>query len=122
MRKSNNQMYLGELIAVLKRKDQERPVTFGFDYAKPTGLHSYRGYYEDLAIGYERHAECTVGQFVARLEEANGTVMTGWKGGEYVMNDDTAVWMSKPGESTGMAIIDVVEVGYSIWLKTELVD
>lgn len=115
-------MYLGEIIAALKRKNQEHPVTFGFDYARPTRLHSYRGYYEDLAIGYQRGTDCTVGQLVAKLEEARGTVMTGWKGGEYLMHDDTAVWMSNPGDATGMAIVDVVEVPCSIWLKTELVD
>jgi hypothetical protein len=114
-------MTLGELIAALKRKDQDAPVTFGFGWNNPKGVDSYRGYYEDLAIGYSRD-DCSVSQLVAILEIANGKTFTGWKGGEYDMDDDTAMWAANPGESGSMAIVDVVEVGYQIWLKTELVE
>lgn len=51
---SDRQMTLGELIKTLKRKDQDKYITFDFVHFRPAGgVHSYRGYYEDLAIGYE---------------------------------------------------------------------
>jgi len=122
MRCAKNQMTLGEMIAALKRKDPERDVTFGFDYCRPSCVHSYRGYYEDLAIGYKRLEPCTVATFLKMLEDVEGQTLTGWKGGDYVMDADTTVWMANPGDSCGMAVVDVVETQYSIWIKTELVD
>ena len=121
MRCSGKQMTLGELIAALKRKDQEADVTFGWAYNRPSGVYSYRGYYEDLAIGFSREGECTVAKLVAMLEAANGKTFTGWKGGEYDMHDETAMWAANPGEACSMAIVDVVEGGHQIWLKTEMV-
>ena len=115
-------MTLGEIIATLKRKDQDRSVTFGFDYARPSGVGSYRGYYEDLAIGYKRGAECTVATLLLMLQDIDGKTLTGWKGGDYIMDSDTILWMANPGESCGMAIVDVVETPYQIWLKTELAE
>lgn len=122
MRCCKNQMTLGELIATLKRKDPDRDVTFGFDYARPSCVDSYRGYYEDLAIGYKRHESCTVASLLKMLEEVDGQTLTGWKGGDYVMDSDTVLWMANPGESGSMAIVDVVETPYQIWLKTELAE
>lgn len=121
MRVSGKQMTLGELTAALKRKDQESFVTFGFGFNNPSGVDSYRGYYEDLAISYSR-SSCTVAKLVAILENANGKTFTGWKGGEYDMHDNTAMWAANPGDSGSMAIVDVVDVGGQIWLKTELVE
>ncbi len=122
MRCAKNQMTLGELIAALQRKDQDASVTFGFDFARPSCVHSYRGYYEDLAIGYSRHEQCTVAALLKMLADADGQTFTGWKGGDYVMDLDTVVWMSNPGDSCGMAIVDVVETTYHVWLKTELAE
>lgn len=122
MRCCDNQMTLGEIIATLKRKDQDRSVTFGFDYSRPSGVSSYRGYYEDLAIGYKRGVECTVATLLLMLQDIDGKTLTGWKGGDYVMDSDTVLWMANPGESGGMAIVDVVETPYQIWLKTELAE
>lgn len=122
MRCCDNQMTLGELIATLKRKDQDRSVTFGFDYARPSGVGSYRGYYEDLAIGYKRCADCTVATLLLMLQDIDGKTLTGWKGGDYTMDSDTVLWMANPGESCSMAIVDVIETPYQIWLKTELAE
>ena len=122
MRCCKNQMTLGELIATLKRKDPDHYVTFGFDYARPTCVDSYRGYYEDLAIGYKRHEPCTVASLLKMLEAVDGQTLTGWKGGDYTMDSDTVLWMANPGESCSMAIVDVVETPYQIWLKTELAE
>jgi len=122
MRCSPKQMTLGELIAALRRKDSDARVTFGFGGYVPCGIDSYRGYYEDLAIKYEQKYGITVAEVLKMLEGAIGDVFTGYKGGEYLMNDDTAVWVANYGCSHGVAIVDVVEKNHVVWLKTELID
>lgn len=122
MRQNGRQLTLGELIAALRRKDKEATVTFGLGGHAPTGVCSYRGYYEDLAIQHEQKYGVTVAEFLKMLEEANGATFTGWKGGEFTMSDETAVWVANAGRSHGVAIVDVVETQYHIWLKTELID
>lgn len=120
---SDRQMTLGELIKTLKRKDQDKYITFDFVHFRPAGgVHSYRGYYEDLAIGYESGRDTKVAEVVKWLEEAEGKSFYGYKGGEYTMHSDTAVWVANSNESGGTAIVDVVDDGWCIRLKTECVD
>jgi hypothetical protein len=105
MKKVIGQLNLGELIAALQRLDQCDEVRIDFAADHPGDLDSYRGYYEDLAIGYS-HEECTVGGLLQRLKNAVGEVFEGYKGGEYQMNKNTAVWVADYG-STGRAITGV---------------
>jgi hypothetical protein len=120
---SEKQMTLGELVSALKRKDQDAWITFDFVHFRPAGgVHSYRGYYEDLAIGYESGGDTKVRDVVKWLEEANGQSFYGYKGGEYVMDSETAVWVANHNESGGTAIVDVVDDGWRIMLKTECVE
>ena len=107
MKKVIGQLNIGELIAALQRLDQRDEVRIDFAADHPGDLDSYRGYYEDLAIGYS-HEECTVGELLQRLENAAGEVFEGYKGGEYQMNKNTAVWVADYG-STGRAITGVRE-------------
>jgi len=122
MRGSRYQMTLGELIAALDRKDKDKPVTFGWNYCEPTTVHSYRGDYADLAIGYDKtnwDKRCTVESLLKTLNDANGQTFTGYKGGEYFMDVDTLMWADPSNQACRMAIVDVVDVGHQIWLKTE---
>lgn len=123
MRASDKQMTLGELIATLKRKDAGQHVCLDFVYFVPDcTVHSYRGYYEDAAIGYKDGGECTVGDLLAALEKANGAEFFGYKGGTYTMHDDTVLWVAKSNEAGGTAIVDVVDDGGLIMLKTDKID
>lgn len=122
MRANPRQMTVRELISALSRKNPESSVTFGFDHCYPTGVGSYRGYYEDLAITFKQFQGCTVKQLLEMLQNAVGSTVEGYKGGEYLISDDTVVWAANYGTAPGMAIVDVVETPYQIWLKTELVD
>lgn len=123
MRVSDQQMTLGELISTLKRKRPETPVYLDFVHFVPDcQVHSYRGYYEDLAIGYKSGGECNVGDLLAALEKANGATFYGYKGGEYVMGDDTVVWVANDSEAGGTVIMDVVDDKWRIVLKTEMID
>ncbi len=115
----SKQMNLGELIAALERKNQSLPVYFDFVYFRPKGIHSYRGDYSQLAIGYEAGIDVTVGQLVELCKDANGKTFTGWKGGEYDMWDDTPVWVANPDEAGGTAICDVRDDEWSIRLITK---
>lgn len=122
MRVSDNQMTLGELVRELKRHDQDKEILFDFAYFRPAGgVHSYRGYYEDLAIGYEPGGQTKVGEVVKWLEEAEGKSFYGYKGGQYLMDSDTVVWVAMSDEAGGTAIVGVVDAGWCIRLKTEWV-
>lgn len=94
-------MTLGELIAALEEAletaDPEMVVPVGF--ANP---HSYRGYYDELA--FEPAVGVTVGSMLACAKGALGSTYTGWKGGDYVMQEWTNVWLSRRGEWPGEGI------------------
>jgi hypothetical protein len=107
MKKVIGQLNIGELIAALQRLDQHDEVRIDFAADHPGDLDSYRGYYEDLAIGYSQ-VKCTVGGLLQRLKNATGEVFKGYKGGKYQMNKNTAVWVADYG-SMGRAITGVRE-------------
>lgn len=46
----------------------------------------------------------------------------GYKGGFYTMTADTPVWVANYGEATGVAVVDVLDLGHAVILQTELVD
>lgn len=105
----NQTMTVDEMISTLERKNPSLQVRFDFGYFCPNGLHSYRGYYEQLAIGYESEypSKMNVGQLLALLRDAIGKVFTGWKGGEFTMHGDTPVWVSNDNEACGTGIVDI---------------
>lgn len=116
-----SQMNIGQLIDVLERKDPDKYVEFDFVHFTPRGVHSYRGYYDQLAIGYERGGNMKVGELLTTLRDAVGKTFTGYKGGEYTMFTDTAVWVANNDESGGTAIVDVRD-DWRIVLVTQCVD
>lgn len=85
-------MKLGNIIEQLKLYDPNTPVRLGFH--EP---HSYRGYYRELA--FEPHKNTTVGAMLACCEYAKNRVFEGYKGGEYVYDDDTDCWLAFYGNS-----------------------
>ena len=126
MRVSSKQMTIGELISALKRKDQDASIRFDWIYTIPSGgVHSYRGYYEDLAIGYGKanyKDDPKVADVVRWLGDALGKTFQGYKGGEYTMSENTAVWVADYGETGGVGIVDVIEHEGDVVLKTAIID
>jgi hypothetical protein len=61
----------------------------------PAGrLHSYRGYYEDLALDYDDTSHgITVKDLQTNLLDAYGTEMSGYKGGTYPITARTWLWI-----------------------------
>lgn len=95
-------MNLGELIDLLKKQRQDAWLYVdGPVRLTPGAIESYRGYYEDLAIGVNVDGLApTVADFVAQLEAADGQTFHGYKGGAYRMTRKTRVWFSNHGETS----------------------
>ena len=110
-------MTLGEIIDALRRKEPEQTIAFDFVYFAPKGITSYRGYYDQLAIGYEQ-IETTVAEVLAMCNEAVGKTFTGYKGGDYVMGRETPVWVANRSESGSTAIVDIIDHGWRITIET----
>lgn len=125
------QLTLGELIEQLEncgvKDDGElKYLCFDFGTAIPTILGSWRGSYDELAIGYELcgydgngdYEATTVDLILKRLKEAIGKTYTGWKGGDFVMNEDTPIWVANSGSSGNTGIVGVLDLGWQVVLLT----
>lgn len=106
-------MRLGTLIAKLKAMPSAavlywNPITDDMEGVgeHPGGFDSYRGYYERLAIDPDG-PPCTVAEFVKRARACVGTTFHGWKGGEFVMTENTLVHIARRGETTDNRIVGV---------------
>ncbi len=87
----------------------------------PGRFHSYRGYYEMIAIDYSNE-DMPVSEFLEKIQDAIGETFEGYKGGNFKMNRQTPVWASEYGASSGIGVIGVENIdGYCV-LKTCLVD
>lgn len=108
---------VGQFMDRLKAMPADEPVKFDFVHFGPTKLESYRGFYEDAALGYE---ECghlraggvygypKAGELLAHFERTMGKVFCGWKGGNgRPIIRDTSLWVANPGETGGTVIVDV---------------
>jgi len=109
---------LGELIEKLKNANQYALVecSNGIIPGKP---HSYRGYYSDLAFELEEpevdfesatQDSLEVLKFLAICEEILDTTLEGYKGGDFVMDAKTPLWLSAWGDASDIAIIDAIRV------------
>jgi len=83
-------MSLGTLIEMLEAEDQD--LVLPEACADP---HSYRGYYEDLAL--EPRENVRLGDLLAELKGCVGRMFYGYKGGEYTMQTYTTVWVAEYG-------------------------
>lgn len=111
MTKVLNQFTVGELIQGLEKFDQNELLAF-CPGLYPEGFWSYRGYYEDLAIGVTTYP-VKLGDWLESLKNQIGKVHCGWKGGEYVVDEETALWFAVDKSMTGPAITGVIqEDGY----------
>jgi hypothetical protein len=110
---------LGGFIAALEAADQTKEVRFKDTPNSPANPHSYRGYYSDLSFE-NTELPVTVAEFLKILKGCLGQTFEGWKGGDFVMSEDTPLWNSEEG-STGDAIVGY-EIGISFDLITKTID
>lgn len=87
-------MTLGELITALEAADRDHIAPLGF--GEPM---SYRGDYAELA--FEPAENVTVGSMLANARSALGRTFEGYKGGEFTMNEYSACYINRYGESGG---------------------
>ena len=125
------QITLGELIEQLENagtKDdgEDKTVCFDFGSAIPTSLDSWRGSYNELALGYElsgydgegKYAESTAEKLLNELKNAIDKTYTGWKGGEYTMNENTPLWVANSGNADNTGIVGIIDKKYKIIIVT----
>jgi len=116
---SKDQITLGRFIKQVKKlkKDEEIFINIGGIY--PTGIESYRGYYDELALTFtsdefSKHRIKTAGELLKLLESAIGKTFTGYKGGDFVMNENTPVWLANYGNTGDAFVTGVDEIGQII--------
>ena len=89
-------MTINEILGVLRRASPCSRVYFAFGRCVPTRVASWRGSYDEPALGWQPagYSGCiekypTVADLIDELEQAiSGLPYTGWKGGEYWYNGD----------------------------------
>jgi hypothetical protein len=137
----SNQLSLGKFIEELEGcglkwmsgdEEKDKGVCFDFGSAIPTTLHSWRGSYSELALGYEfsgydrnsedHFVEKTVNALLKELKEAIGKSFYGWKGGEFVMDENTPVWVSNSGNSSNTGVIGVLDDGFRSIIITQYME
>ncbi len=114
-------MRLGDLIDTLAELPPDAPIQW--DDGRPVGrLHSYRGFYRQLALGGDGRSP-TVADVLTDAREAVDKTFEGYKGGDFVMNRHTPIWAADYGDTTdygiaGAAVID----GAVVLLKLDVSD
>lgn len=104
--RSGYHLTLGGLIQTLENVPPEILVSFDWNDQSPRSLESYRGYYSDLAFEWGNHP-ITAGQVLTLCRYVLGMTLTGYKGGEFLMDATTPLWASEYGERSGLAIVDI---------------
>jgi len=111
----------GEAIEQLRKLQPTHRVTFDYDEdVSPGDVDSYRGYYEDLAVE-PTESPVQVSTFLSVLEAALGETFTGYKGGDFVMDKDTPLWVAKWGD-VGRAVTGLHLEGRGVVLETKEMD
>lgn len=131
---NSNQLSLGELIEKLDAtidEKEDKCVSFDFGTAVPTTLDSWRGSYDELALGYkltgydnneDHFGSITNKALIEELKSAIGKEFTGWKGREFVMDESTPVWVDNAGNSSNTAIVGVLDDGWRVVLITSFTE
>ncbi len=125
------QLSLGELIKILEAvkllSKEEKIVRFDFGTAIPDGTGSWRGDYSEIELNYiltgydngEHHMdEVKLTYLIKILKDSVGREFTGWKGGEFVMQEDTRLWVSNAGNASHTGITGIIDKGYEVILET----
>lgn len=115
------QLTLGQLIRKLRTAGDNKEVVFDFGGFYPVGFISWRGIYRELALTYADHnnnGPMRIGDFLSLCEETVGQEFYGYKGGEFVMDHNTPIWVDNYGESNQTALVDVIDNDYQVVLIT----
>lgn len=119
MTRSDYHLTLGAAIAWLEEVAPGTPATLNV-IGTPGKVDSYRGYYADLA--FEPQLEpVTAGEVLADLKAALGATFQGYKGGDFLMGEDTPLWVSAYGAASGMAVLSIAMIdGRAVFMTKQI--
>jgi len=130
--KTSSQLSLGEIILKLESiKNTKLPILFDIKKYHPTGIDSWRGSYNELALEYDDKGKpMLLCDFLKILKDTLGKTFIGYKGGNFLMGKTTPVWVANYGECHGFrkdgyketAVIDVLEQKSVVIIKTKAMD
>lgn len=119
--RSRYHLTLGGLIAALEKADPALPVkldTGGY----PGETYSYRGYYSDLSFA-PTNKPTTAGEFLDECRAAMGATFEGYKGGDFIMGQDTPLWSASYGTSSdGRAMMGIESRDGALVIATKAVE
>ena len=114
---------LGKFIELLEEVPAENTIMFDMllDLV-PTTMHSDRGSYDEIGIGYDLNDNImerpTVSKLLAHCKQSLGKTFTGYKGGDYPVTKERLMNMSNYG-STGRAITGIERYSGMTTILTE---
>lgn len=124
----SDQLTLGQIIERLteisKRSEKDSDVVYDFEYLFPTEINSWRGSYSELALNFCNYGDegdprpMKLSEFLTLLNGTVGKTFTGYKGGDFTMDESTPVWVANYGNSGNTAVVDVVDQGYQVMIMT----
>lgn len=116
--RSDYHLTLGQAIDILTKYNGAAIIRLedGKGLGRP---HSFRGYYSDLALE-PKDTPGTVAELLSDLTAVHNRELTGYKGGEYLMDSDTPLWVAFYGTSSDIAItgLDLADAGERIVVLT----
>ena len=129
---NSNQISLGKFLDELKNAAEnardDAHVVYDFGDIIPNGFDSYRGSYEELALGYidwrenreTAYNSVMLSDFVSETESCLEKTFLGYKGGHYRMTENTPLWCANYGHSghTYVSGVQLVEDGRMLVIHT----
>lgn len=117
---------IGEIMTLLSLQEG-KILRFDFGSAVPTSFGSWRGDYSKLALGYRLvgydATEPGPCPHVDDLVSPIGETFPGWKGGEFLMTEDSRpVYVSNRGNSGATVITGVLVGEHSVTILTSLLN
>jgi len=110
---------LGVLIKELELQPQDNYLRFDFPAYPDMSVDSYRGYYSDLALGFQdRMEDFRVKGLLSTLKSCIGKTFEGYKGGDFTMDESTPVWVANWSHSTSTGVVGIIKDGNLTVLST----
>jgi len=117
---SDRHKTLNDLVNALLQVNPDSPLTFRYFGTPSLRFVSYRGYYQDLAVTSGETDVVTVNEFIFALHKAVGKTYVGWKGGDFVADFDSPIWVVYDASNVGEFVTEVtVESDGSIIIESE---
>ena len=105
VQRTKNMMTLGKMIKRLKALPSDTLITPCLH-----NPHSYRGYYDDLAFEFAGDSSVSAAELLKMCETCVGETFIGYRGGEFMMDEDTPCWAAIAGR-VGRPILAILDSG-----------